>query len=137
MARENREEKSFRKYVTKGLEEQTEEIRGITENFKSFFEENKDATAEEVKKFAESQMAQAKSGVVKEQIGKRVAALENMKGDLSGEELLEELDKMSQNFHDGLHILDESITKGNQLMSSGFSQLTNVFRESFGPLFDL
>lgn len=137
MAKEDREEKSFRKYVTKGLEEQTKEMKSVTEKFAAWMDENQNATAEEVKKFAESQMAQAKSGVVKEQLGKRVAELEKLSGDLSGEELLEELQKMSQKFNDGMNLVNETMLKGHQLMSSGFSQLTNVFRESFGPLFDL
>jgi len=131
----DKEEKRWKRI----LQEQKKEMEEITESFKSFFEEHQDVTTDELKNFVKSQMKQAESSTIKEQLGKRLSAIEKMKGsdELRGEELKEELNKLSQRFHDNLNVLDETVTKGSQLMSSGFSQLSGVFRESFGPLFDL
>ena len=111
----------------------------ITENFKNFFAENQDVTSEQLQEFVRGQAAGAESQKVRQQLEKRLRAIEGIRGgeDLRGEELKEELNKLSQRFDDDMQILDQSITKGNQLLSHGFSQVSGVLRESFGPVFEL
>jgi len=67
-----------------------------------------------------------------------LTAIENIRDqNLTGEDLKSELNNLSSRFHDDLNILSDSVTKGNELLSSGFERISGVLRDSFGPIFEL
>lgn len=111
----------------------------ITEEFKDFFKKNENLTSEELKKFLQTKIETTESKQVRQDLTKRLDAIEKMKGSdqLQGEELKTELNNLSEKFDDNLNILDESISKGNELLSDGFSKVSGVLRDSFGPVFEL
>ncbi len=131
----DKEDKTWWKNI---LKNQRDEIDEITQNFETFFKENQDVTVDQLQGFVKNQAKMAKSGQVRKGLEKRLNAIEAMKGqNLTGEDLKEELNELSSRFHDDLNILSDTVTKGNQLLSSGFQKISGVFRESFGPVFEL
>lgn len=131
----NNADKSWWKKI---LENQKKEIDKITSEFETFFDENKNATVEELKTFVKSQTETVNSRKVQSDLAKRITALDKMKADnLTGDDLKEAITEVSVNFHDSLSILNATTEKGNRLLQSGFDKFKGVLQDSFGPVFEL
>lgn len=111
----------------------------IVSSFKEFFKNNQELTIDELRDFFNQQIKGATKPEVQKALADRLKAIEQIKGkeELSSEELKDALNNVSKRFQDDLNILSSTVTAGNQYIQDGFSKLTGVLRESFGPVFEL